>query len=47
MLHGAAMQMIDGLVAVDTRKPAAINRLADTVIITLAEGVQQALPKNT
>ena len=47
MLHGAAMQMIDGLVAVDTRKPAAINRLADTVIVTLAEGVQQALPKNT
>ena len=47
IMHGAAMQMIDGLVAVDTNKNAAINKLADTIMGVLIEGVSGALPKNT
>lgn len=47
ILHGAALQMIDGLVAVDTSRAAAINRLADTVIAALVNGLHEALPKNT
>tara|TARA_R110001599_G_scaffold353465_1_gene593134 strand:- start:51771 stop:52394 length:624 start_codon:yes stop_codon:yes gene_type:complete len=47
LMHGAAMQMIDGLVAVDmTRKPA-INKLADAVVGVLIGGIREALPKNT
>ena len=47
ILHGAAMQMIDGLVAVDTSKKVAINRLADTIMVALVNGLREALPKNT
>lgn len=47
ILHGAALQMIDGLVAVNPGKPSAINRLADTVIAVLINGLQESLPKNT
>ncbi len=47
ILHGAALQMIDGLVAVDTGKNASIDRFADTVTGVLIEGVRKALPKNT
>jgi len=47
LLHGAAMQMIDGLVAMDTGRASAINRFADTVVEVLITGIKPALPKNT
>ena len=47
IMHGAALQMIDGLVAVDTRRNTAINKLADTVMTLLIDGLRRGLPKNT
>lgn len=47
IMHGAALQMIEGLITVDPRRRAAVNGLADAVIGTLIRGLQQALPKNT
>ena len=47
LVHGAAMQMIDGLVAVDMKRKPSINKLADAVVGVLIKGVREALPKNT
>jgi AcrR family transcriptional regulator len=46
MVHGAAMQMIDGLVTVSARKGESIDDLADAVIGALIDGVRPGLPKN-
>jgi AcrR family transcriptional regulator len=47
MVHGAAMQMIDGLVTVSARRGETINALADVIADTLIDGVRPGLPKNT
>jgi AcrR family transcriptional regulator len=46
-LHGAAMQMVDGLVTVGKGRGNSINGLADAVISVLIEGLRPGFPKKT
>lgn len=45
LLHGTALQMIDGLVEVDLNKKPSIYRIADSVTAVLLDGVRKGLPK--
>ncbi|MEM1112950.1 MAG: TetR/AcrR family transcriptional regulator [Pseudomonadota bacterium] len=45
ILHGAAMQMLDGVITVGTTKQNSIEALSGAIIGVLLEGVREGIPK--
>jgi AcrR family transcriptional regulator len=47
IVHGAAMQMIDGMVTVGTGRSTSVEALADVLMAALLDGVRGRLPENS